>query len=296
MSTPADIIDLAGALQRRAASGVLSVGHSGRVTRILLVQGRAMWVEVEPPEDDLAAAFIATGVVSSAELDSLADDSADEDLLVQALLREKRVELRVLEGIRREVLRGRLRRALLEGRDTRFHETQATLDGIDPQLIPDLDLLALGRLHAGPAEVRPQPVVVTEEEEPAPAFDSEAWRLLEVLYRERHTASWFDLFGLRPGASPASIRRACEDLLPAWRVFVDHPNLDHGARERAAMMVRAVELARVHLQDEGNQDAYAELLRRGGAPRLVDLLSPGADPARLTADSGSGIFAWLRRR
>ena len=99
------------------------------------------------------------------------------------------------------------------------------------------------------------------------------------MHKERHEATWFDLLGVRPGSSAASLKRAAAELLASLRPLLDSPGLRPDQRQKVAAVATAIERARDNLVDDAGCDAYMELLRRGGAPRVAELLGErSADP------------------
>ena len=295
MPTPPTTADLLLALVRRWASGVLEVHHAGALSQIVLVGGRVIHVETSDPRGDLGALLIEAGIVSQGTAEGMGFDELDDDALLEqaaALRHEPRARL---EGFRREVLRGRLRTALAEGEGGRFIESGVGLAGIDPALLPDLDPHALCLGLRAPEPVRPAPPPVAAPPAPTAASvagEHAAWTLVDRVQKERHDATWFDLLGVRPGASAATLKRAAAELLTALAPLRARTDLRPDQRARVEAVAQAIARARDNLVDDAGCDAYMELLRRGGAPRVAELMGPAAaDPADAPAPVGL-----LRRR
>ena len=269
--SPPSTYELAVALGRRAATGVLRATLSAGEVQIFLLAGRLLWATSTDPRSSLGAAFVAAGLMDPSELPSLKAEARTDDDLISALVKRGRDRDR-LEAVRREVLRGRVRMALAEGEDARFDEVPGSLDGIDPTLLPDLDLLAIGQDARRAVEA---------QQVSGPAPDSPhgiaAHQLLER-YHARHSDSWYDLLGVRPSVSPASLQRAADQRIAAWSAVADHPGVGGDLRRKAGRMVQAVQLAAERLVPESDRDAYDQLLQRGGAPRVADLIAEAEAP------------------
>ena len=264
--------DLAAALARRAATGVLRVQVTGGDVQIFLLAGRLLWATSTDPRSRLGAAFVAAGHIDAADLPSMKTEARTDDDLIDLLASWGQDRAR-LEAIRREVLRGRVRLAMSEGEEGRFEEVSGSLEGIDPTLLPDLDLLAI---------IQDAVRAVEAQQVQGPAPDSPtgqaAHKLLER-YHARHADSWYDLIGVRSSVSPSSLKRAAQERTAAWGAVADHPGVPADLRRKALRMVQAVELAVVRLEPEADRDAYDQLLRRGGAPRVADLIAEAEAPA-----------------
>ena len=265
LPTPPTTADLLLALVRRWASGVLEVQHGGFLTQIFLLGGRIVHVETADPRGGLAALLVEGGVIPQGTAEGMGFEELDDDAILEQAAAVRHEPRDRLEGFRREVLRRRVRLALAEGEGGRFIESGVGLAGIDPALLPDLDPHALCLGLRAPA---PAPVVA---EKPAPDVHA-AWSLVDRVQKERHEATWFDLLGVRPGASTITLKRAAAELLATLQPLLDSPGLRPEQRHKVGAVAAAIERARDNLVDDAGCDAYMELLRRGGAPRVAELL------------------------
>lgn len=271
MTAPPSTTELAIALGRRRATGVLRVRVAGGSVQLFLLGGRLLWATSNDHRTSLGAAFVAAGLLTPVAEAALSSQNRSDDDLVGEMVTAG-ADRAHLEAVRREVVRGRVRLAFVEGEDGRFDEMPGGLDGIDPQLLPDVDLVAIGQDARRSEEAR-------RTQGPAP--DSELGKAAhEVLerYHARATDSWYDLMGVRRSASPAGLNRAVDERIAAWAAVTDHPGNDPELRRRASLMVQAVRMARERLRDEGDRDAYDQLVRRGGAPTAGDLVSEAEAP------------------
>lgn len=274
--TPPSTTELAIALGRRRATGVLRVGVAGGTVQLFLLGGRLLWATSNDPRTQLAAAYVAAGLLDPVAATALTPQSRTDDDLVDEMVRAGADRGR-LEAVRREVVRGRVRLAFAEGEDGRFDEMSGGLDGIDGQLLPDLDLVAIGQDARRSEDAR---------RTSGPAPDSELGRAAHGVlerYHARATDTWYDLLGVRESASPSSLRRAADERTAAWAAVADHQGNDRELRRRASLMRQAAVMARDRLSDEGDREAYDQLVRRGGAPTTADLVSEAEAPPQAFA-------------
>lgn len=279
--SPPSTYELAEALGRRKATGVLRVRVGSGQVQLFLLGGRLLWATSDDPRAGLGAAYVAAGLVEPSALPGLASQAREEDDLVTLLARSGADRER-LEAVRREVVRGRVRLALTEGEDGRFEELPGSLDGLDRGLLPDVDLVAIGQDARRTAEAQR-----TSGPAPDTPLGQAAHAVLER-HHARNTETWYDLLGVRPSASPASLARAAAERAAAWHAVADHPGNNPDLRRKASLMAQAAQLAARRLAVEGDRDAYDQLVRRGGAPRVADLLAEvEAPPAQFAPTSES---------
>ncbi|MEC7949509.1 MAG: hypothetical protein VX265_18215 [Myxococcota bacterium] len=266
-TAPPSTTELAMALGRRRATGVLRARVGGGMVQLFLLGGRLLWATSDDERVQLRAAFEAAGLLDDgSELVARTDDD-----LVAALVARGGSRIQ-LEAVRREVVRGRVRLAFAEGEDARFDEMAGELDGVDSHLLPDIDFAAIGQDARRSEDAR-------RTQGPAP--DSElgkaAHHSLER-YHARTTENWYDLLGVRPSSSPASLRRAADECIASWAAVADHPGNDSELRRRASLMRQAAQMAKDRLSQDSDRDAYDLLLRRGGAPKAGDLVAEAEAP------------------
>jgi hypothetical protein len=288
---PPSTFELAQALARRKASGHLRVRVPNGSAELTFLSGRLVWARSDDPAMALAPALVGSGLISTEDLARLDADMPTEDDLVLAAA--ELANRNALDAVRREVVRARIRLALAEGEDGRFTEIDADLAGFDPALLPDLDLAGLGQeaRRSDAAKTRSLEEALTTAPALAPALAPAAKALLDR-FQARHTDSWYDLLGERLSASPASLRRAAASRREEWGAVAEHAAADETVRWRAQTLLAVVDLAAERLEDPQKRQAYDQLLERGGAPMVADLVAeiePSAEvdfaPAADTPDS-----------
>ena len=269
--TPPSTTELAMALGRRRATGVLRIRVAGGGVQMFLLGGRLLWATSDDPRTQLGAAFVAAGLLDPVAGSALDAHTRSEDDLVADMVAAG-ADRGHLDAVRREVVRSRVRLAFAEGEDGRFDEMPGSLDGIDAQLLPDVDLAAIGQDARRSEDAR---------RTSGPPPDSELGRAAHTVlerYHARATDSWYALLGVRQSASPSSLMRAADERIAAWSAVADHAGNDRELRRRASLMRLAAQLARDRLRDEADREAYDQLVRRGGAPTAGDLVSEAEAP------------------
>lgn len=264
-ATPPSTFELAQALARRKASGRLHVRTPSGPLTLVFLEGRLIWATGTATRAALGPALVAAGMVDEATRQRLEDAARDDDELIDAAA--EHVPRNQLDAVRREVVRARVRIALGHGEEARFEQADASLAGLDGGLLPDLDLAGLGQAARRDAEAA---------RTAGPAAETPLGRATHVLlerFHARHVDTWYDLLGERPSASMSTLSRAAEARLSEWRAVADNPSADAQLRWRADMMCKAVDLAHTRLSIESDRDAYDQLIRRGGAPKVADLLA-----------------------
>jgi hypothetical protein len=274
--TPPSTTELAIALGRRRATGVLRVRVAGGSVQLFLLGGRLLWATSNDPRTSLGAAFVAAGLLDPVAGAAMSPQSRTDDDLVAEMVAAGAARTH-LDAVRREVVRGRVRLAFAEGEDGRFDEMPGGLDGIDTQLLPDVDLVAIAQDTRRTEEARR-----TQGPSPDSELGKAAHAVLER-YHARATDSWYDLMGVRRSASPSGLDRAAGERIAAWSAVADHPGNDPELRRRASLMRQAVQMARDRLRDEGDREAYDQLIGRGGAPTADDLISEAEAPPQVFA-------------
>jgi hypothetical protein len=264
-ATPPSTYELARALARRRATGRLHVRTPSGPLALVFIEGRLVWATGRATRAALGPALVASGLLDEATRQRLEDVAADDDGLIDAAADV--VPRAQLEAVRREVVRARVRLALGDGEEARFEQASGALAGLDPGLLPDLDLAGLGQAARRDAEA------ARFAGPPAGTPLGRATHVLLERFHARHVDTWYDLLGERPSASMPSLSRAAESRLAEWRAVADNPGADAQLRWRADVMCKAVELAHTRLSIEADRDAYDQLVRRGGAPRVADLIA-----------------------
>jgi hypothetical protein len=273
---------------------------------LLLLGGRVVWADSDDPALALSAALDRLGLLEA----QAATEARDEDELVERQAEGDPLRRAQLDGLRRELLRARVRAALrAPSAGVRFLESSARVEGIDPALLPDIDLngiIASG--SEAPIAPPEPPTAVAEWDEgnsvtrpivPNPVIFGETRRWLEQAWGRKEQDSWYDLLGLRPGASKATVQRCAEDWEKRLRQLSADPALPQAECQRAGRLADVVALAARRLADPAMADSYDQAVRSGKfrtvAELMAELEQPQTPPASASAaGSSGGWFSWLR--
>jgi hypothetical protein len=183
------------------------------------------------------------------------------------------------------------------------------MEGIDPALLPDVDLSGIIASGAEILTAPPEPpTAVAEWEEgnsvtrplaPNPLTVGETRRWLEQAWAGKERDSWYDLLGLRPGASTVTVQRSAEDWEKRLRRLSEDPALPHAECQRAGRMADVVALAARHLADPAVADSYDLAVRSGKFRTVAELVAELEQPTATSTAAGAagssrGWFSWLR--
>ncbi len=138
---------LLGGFSREKASGLLEIRAGRREALIVFLGGRLIWAETNDPDLGVGAALHAAGLVDRATLEAgIKEVGPDEDALLEWVAEKLRTTRASLEVHRIGVMRARVGSGLgWEAGTFRFQPApQASLDGVDPRLLPELDLARIG--------------------------------------------------------------------------------------------------------------------------------------------------------
>lgn len=132
-------------LHKQEASGTLEIRAGSREALIVWLGGQLLWAETNDPGTRAARALGAAGVLDRATLAELARSCEDEDTLMERAAELSGQPRRQLEAHRLASVRARIGAGVLwPAGQWRFTAAPgARLDGIDPRLLPDLELVGV---------------------------------------------------------------------------------------------------------------------------------------------------------
>ncbi len=137
---------LLGHLSRSEVSGLLEITAEHRSAWITFLEGQVTWAETNDPTTTAGQVICDAGMISKERLRDLEAAVPDEDSLMERLSEELHRSRSDLEPWRMAAVRARLAAGVGWGSGTwRFIETaDASLDGIDPRLLPQISLVRVG--------------------------------------------------------------------------------------------------------------------------------------------------------
>ena len=132
-------------LHKQEASGTLEIRAGGREALIVWLGGQLLWAETNDPGTKAARALAAAGVLDRATLAELSRGAEDEDTLMERVAELTGQPRRLLEPHRLASVRARIGAGVLwqHGRWRFTDAPGARLDGVDPRLLPDLELVSV---------------------------------------------------------------------------------------------------------------------------------------------------------
>jgi len=101
------------------------------------------------------------------------------------------------------------------------------------------------------------------------------------LWENRHNSDLYDLLGVRPYASTASVARAANDLMRDLTRLAEDSRRPEGTRTIARNLLAAAQIARSTLSDDGRRTDYDADRKAGRSPTVAKLL------AGLSTDPGN---------
>lgn len=349
-------------LERSGVSGMLAIRTDLRKAWISFLGGHITWAETDDPTTTAGRVLVDAGVVRADQLRTLEAGAPDEDTLMERVSEVLGKPRSDLEPWRLAAVRARLAAGVGWGSGTwTFSPVDgAQLDGIDPRLLPDLDLVRIGwdavvawidegrarrevldptggPLLPGPdldralaklrlpqslselgARIRSQvepatlmaelggsapelvrvlwllehggwvvrrdrgpiqpdasgtpPEPVARQTPEVPPDHVEAARAL-ALWEIRNECDLYELLGVRPYASTASVERAARSLLTDLSKVSRDASLPDSARTIARNLLAAAQVARATLTDEGRRTDYDAERKKGTARTVARLLS-----------------------
>ncbi len=134
-------------LSREKASGLLEIRAGRREALIVFLGGRLIWAETNDPDLGVGPALLAAGILDRPTLEvGQREVGPDEDALLEWVAEKLRTTRASLEGHRIGLMRARVGSGLSwESGTFRFQAApQASLEGVDPRLLPELDLARIG--------------------------------------------------------------------------------------------------------------------------------------------------------
>jgi len=350
---------LLGHLARSKVSGILEIKARPRTAWITFLQGRITWAETNDPTTTAGQVLRDAGMLSTEQLRRLEADAPDEDSLMERISEELNRTRTDLEPWRMAAVRARLAAGVSWGPGSwRFIATDgATLDGIDPRMLPQIDLVRVGweavlawvdedrarrevldptagpllpgpdldhaleqlrlppalaplrdRIHAhtdptsllaelgsrSPELVRilwllefggwavrrdrsspwSSPASAPTPAAPArapKAADADTERVL-ALWDARQERDLYDLLGVRPYASTASVARSARDVMRRFSRITEDSRTPETTRTIARNLLAAARLAEATLTDEGRRTDYDAERKAGRGPTIADLV------------------------
>jgi curved DNA-binding protein CbpA len=132
-------------LAEQGASGTLEIRAGGREALIVWLAGRLLWAETNDPGTSAARALASAGVMDRGPLAELGRVCEDEDTLMERVAERTGQRRAALEALRVAAVRARIGGCLLwpQGQWRFVAAPQNTLGGVDPRLLPDLELPGL---------------------------------------------------------------------------------------------------------------------------------------------------------
>lgn len=349
-------------LARSSVSGILEIKARPRTAWITFLQGNITWAETNDPSTTSGQVLRDAGMLSTEQLRRLEADAPDEDSLMERIADALNRSRSDLEPWRLAAVRARLAAGVSWGKGSwRFVETEgASLDGIDPRLLPQIDLVRVGweavlawvdeerarrevldptagpllpgpdldhaleQLRLPPAlaplrdriHARSEPAALlaelgnrspelvrilwllefggwavrrdrrapwsSEATDPGPesleasppvvrSSNADTERVL-TLWESRHDRDLYDLLGVRPYASTASVSRSARDVMRRFTRIVEDASQPETTRTIARNLLAAARLAQATLTDDGRRTDYDAERKAGRGPSIADLV------------------------